>query len=303
MRKNKITVTVGIPAYNEEANLTYLLEDLLDQKEKRVKLKKIIVYSDGSTDRTIEQVNKIKDSRLEIIQERIRKGQAYAQNQIIKKTSSDILVLLNADIVIKDRLFLEKLVHPIVAKKADLTSAKVQELYPVTFIQKLLDLSMKFKKYTFESYKKGDNIYTCHGRARGFSRRLYKSIFFKHSGGEDAFSYLFCKFHRFSYTFVKDAEVFYKLPSNFSDHERQSLRFYRSQEYLSQEFNKNFVRSEYRLPQSLVLKSILKFLSTNPLIVVYFFLTSIMKIKSLLKRQLNETWDISVSSKIVRNTL
>lgn len=303
MKNRKTTVTIGIPAYNEEKNIRFLLQDVLDQKQKKFKIRKIIVYSDASTDKTLDQVKKIKASCIKIVKGRIRKGQAHAQNQIIRKTNSDILVLLNADVIIKDRLFLEKLVYPIISKKADLTSARVQELYPVTFIQRLLDLSMKFKKTIFESYKRGDNIYTCHGRARAFSKRLYRAIFFKHSVGEDAYSYLFCKFHRFSYSFVKGAQVFYTLPANWRDHEKQSVRFYHSQQYLSQQFDKNFVRSEYYLPRPLVFKSILNFFSAEPLILMYLLIAGVLKIKSMLKKQFMNVWDISLSSKVARKTI
>ena len=52
MRK-KLTVTIGIPAYNEEANVRNLLVSLLAQKETNFKLQEIIVVSDGSTDKTV----------------------------------------------------------------------------------------------------------------------------------------------------------------------------------------------------------------------------------------------------------
>ena len=57
----KPTLSIGIPAFNEEANIYFLLKDLLSQKMDQFNLERIIVNSDGSTDDTIEQVKRIKN--------------------------------------------------------------------------------------------------------------------------------------------------------------------------------------------------------------------------------------------------
>ena len=40
-----LAVTIGIPAYNEEANIAFLLEDILKQRQETFQLKKILVIS------------------------------------------------------------------------------------------------------------------------------------------------------------------------------------------------------------------------------------------------------------------
>ena len=79
--KEKVSVTIGIPAYNEEANIGHLLKSLIKQKEEDFKIDKIIVSSDGSTDRTIEIVKSFKDSRIKLLDNKKRRGQASRQNQ------------------------------------------------------------------------------------------------------------------------------------------------------------------------------------------------------------------------------
>jgi len=54
--KKLITVSIGIPAYNEEANIGKLLSSLIKQKEAGFIIKEIIVVSDQSTDKTDEIV-------------------------------------------------------------------------------------------------------------------------------------------------------------------------------------------------------------------------------------------------------
>ena len=53
MKTHKPTVTVAISAYNEEGNINYFLKSVIKQKIKNFTLKKILVISDGSTDKTV----------------------------------------------------------------------------------------------------------------------------------------------------------------------------------------------------------------------------------------------------------
>src|SRR3989338_1550919 len=153
------SITIGIPAYNEENNLKVLMNDISAQKLKNAKIDKVIVYSDGSTDNT----PKLKDSfrlRLKIIHDSTRRGQAYGQNMIIKATKSDILILLNADIRIKDKNLIEKLIFPITGSKIDLVSCRIQPIKPKNYFEKILLTRVILKQHIFENWKGGNNIYT-----------------------------------------------------------------------------------------------------------------------------------------------
>jgi len=102
MMKKIPTISIGIPAYNEEANIGNLLESILSQKQDSFVLKEMIVISDGSTDRTVQEAKKVSDERVKVIEGIERRGQAYRQNEICSRASADFLVLLNADILIKN---------------------------------------------------------------------------------------------------------------------------------------------------------------------------------------------------------
>lgn len=97
------TVTIGIPAYNEEANIQKLLKALLQQKTTNYRLEKIIVVSDGSTDRTEELVKSIKRKQILLLINKRRLGLNATQNKILRKSKSDILVLFDADVLPKDK--------------------------------------------------------------------------------------------------------------------------------------------------------------------------------------------------------
>ena len=142
----KITLTIGIPAYNEAENIGALLVSLNRQRLTAAVIEKIIVYSDASSDNTLAVVNRVKNPILQVISGKKRMGKANAMNMIMKHTTSDILVILDADILIRDVRMIERLVEPILKKNADLASARVKEYWTKSKFEEILKISMLLKK-------------------------------------------------------------------------------------------------------------------------------------------------------------
>ena len=299
--KKKLSVTIGIPAYNEGTNIDFLLNDISRQKKVSYFVSKLIIVSDVSTDNTVNEAKKSK-IKLKLIVNKIRKGLANVQNTIIKYTYSDVLVLLQADIRINDAFFIEKLIKPIIEEKADLVVPSVCEMKPKTFFEKALYVSAKIKNIAYEKINNGRNVYTCRGIARAFSKNLYSEINFPISVGEDAFSYLYCIKNGFDYYFVNDAKVIFRLPTNFSDHRKQSLRFFQSQQILKEEFGKKLIKENYRLPISILLASLIENLIKNPFLTSFYIIVLFyLKFQSFFLNDINDKWVVSKSSKVVKN--
>ncbi len=300
----KFAVTVGIPVYNEEKNITQLLMSLLQQKGEQFYIDQIVISSDGSTDQTIQKIKLVADThkRVKVIENKKRMGIARGLNQIVYEASGDILVLLDGDIRILDMQFVEKLIAPIIEKKADLTSASISEAKPKTVFAQILLVSMKLKSKLFKELNHGNNIYTCHGLARAFSARFYKTLRFPISIGNDMYSYLLCISQGLTYLYVPQAVVWYQLPDNFVDHQKQSTRFFVTEKEQSKIFSDEFIKSHTKIPYSMYLKAAFKalpILLQYPFHVIgYVFIQLYMKIKSSTMSQ-KETWDIAVSSKSI----
>lgn len=282
MKNIKPKITIGIPAFNEEANIGYLLASLLKQDQANIDIEKIIVNSDGSTDKTVAIARSIASNIIEVIDNKDRQGIAKRQNQIFKKIDSDILVLLDADIAIKDKYFIHKLVGPIILRKADLTSTNYLAIKPKTIIEKVLAVGLEIKNNTFKNYRKGDNLYTCHGTARAFSRKMYENFKFIDDIAEDTFSYLYSKYNNYKYVFVSNAFVYIKLPSTIKDHKKQSFRFIDSKNILINSFPKAFVDQEVRVPKVLFYRSLITHLFKTPFytlayVLVYFYSRKLYK--------------------------
>lgn len=296
------TLTIGIPAYNEEANIARILSMLVKQESKGFIIQKIIVASDGSSDSTVAEAKKVLSKKIVIIDGSERKGATYRQNQIMNRTKTDCLVLLNADIVINDTLFINKLAKPVISDTADLTSSVVEPLKPQNTLQSILYASHILKNDIYESIKHGNNLYTCHGAARAFSKRLYTSFRFQDRPGEDAYSYLFAKRNNFRYKYISNAVCYIQLPGSFRDHKKQSVRYLKSSLYMGEFFDTEFLSLEYNLPFRIRLMKTVKHLVIKPLeITMYIAIYYAMNVVSFLTRT-KETgkWAISTSSKKIK---
>ena len=300
MKPKQYTVSVGIPAYNEEANIEQLLSCLLNQTQSHVIIKKIIVSSDGSTDNTVAIVKRMAkmNKKIRYIANKDRLGVAVCENQILNYVKSDAFVLMNADVLPKNNMTIQELVTPLVSGRVDMTTPENEPLRPQTFFEKILFASAKFKYDAYNNYHKGNNIYTCRGTMRCFSRRLYQNLSFTQSVDEDAYTYFACRKLHFTYKFINRAVIYFKLPDNLKDHERQSLRFMQPKVCLNKIFGPEIVKKGYYIPTGVLFRSFVKFFPHYPVELTFYpWLALSMKIKSILKKPSTETWDIAVSSK------
>jgi len=296
--KNKLSMTIGISAYNEEANIGCLLEDLLKQKSGSFTVEKIIVVSDCSTDKTENIARSFKNSKIKLLINKKRLGIGPVQNIIIKNSDSDILIILNADTRVFSDRFLEKIANEMKTKEVDLLSPLLREIKPGKFFEKVLLTSMNFKAFLFEHFNGGNNVYTCYGRARAFSKKLYKRLNFPLSIGEDAYSFFYCVKNGFKYVYAKDIIAYYKLPDSYKDHKKQSIRFFQSKKAIAKIFGSDYVNIHYSFPALLIVKAFFIYLLKDPInMVMYAFVIAYLKLKSLFSKKIKETWDISESSK------
>lgn len=292
------TVTIGIPAYNEAANIAYLLRDILSQEIAGFSLEKIIVVSDGSADRTVGLARSVGDARLIVLDHPSRKGQAARQNEIIAMTDSDILVLLNADIALADTRYLLSLLTPLLHGEADFVSGRVETITPTKEFEKALHISERLKLEVFERWRGDRNLYTCKGTARAFSKAYYSRLRFPFSIGEDTYSYFFGIRRGYRYQYVPTAVARIKLPETFRDYFRQSARYEQSKRSLTREFGTALVRREYTVPFPLLLSGVIRTLWHHPReMLLYLGAKLLSNIRSLLQKPLADNWDMSESSK------
>ena len=102
--------SVGVMAYNEEANIIRSLRAIIEQEHTKTAMAEIIVVASGCTDSTVPLVQEFMQEHPQvhlIVQER-REGKAAAINLFLRQANAPLLVLAGADII-PERDALERL--------------------------------------------------------------------------------------------------------------------------------------------------------------------------------------------------
>lgn len=96
-----IGCSVGIMAYNEEANIAHTIEAVLKQQGTSMRIEEIIVVASGCTDRTVPIVAAIalQEARVHLCVQEKREGKASAINLFLKEATSEIVILIGADVI------------------------------------------------------------------------------------------------------------------------------------------------------------------------------------------------------------
>jgi cellulose synthase/poly-beta-1,6-N-acetylglucosamine synthase-like glycosyltransferase len=297
--QTRVKLSLGIPAYNEAANIKTLLQGILSQKGDNFDLVQVIVVSDGSTDATASEVISVGDSRVELIDDGERKGQAARQNQVIERFSGDLLVLVNADVLPENDSVLARMVARFQADpELGLAAGRLKPVEATGFFEKTINYSVKLKDYMVMNNGGGNNILACKGAYRAFSKKFLENFHFPQIVNEDAYTYLYCITNGFHFEYVRDSAMLYKSPANFRDHKRQSLRFSQGQEGLKKYFDAALVERSHRVPLGLFLKTVILYFLKNPILFISYMLVN-FRVKMSREEQAKLTWEVAESTKKV----
>lgn len=109
-----MNVTAIIPAYNEEQTIANVIECV----KLAEKVQKIIVVSDGSTDRTAEIARECGANVIEL-SENVGKGGAIKAG--INECGTEVILFLDADLIGLTGKHVSDLIEPVINNKADMT--------------------------------------------------------------------------------------------------------------------------------------------------------------------------------------
>jgi biofilm PGA synthesis N-glycosyltransferase PgaC len=99
--------SVGIMAYNEEANIAQALGSVLRQELTGKRIKELIVVASGCEDQTVPIVADIaiREPRVRLIEQVRREGKASAINLFIGAAKCPVLIMVSADVMVEDGAF------------------------------------------------------------------------------------------------------------------------------------------------------------------------------------------------------
>lgn len=230
MKTKKIfSVSVGIPAYNEEKNIINLLKSILAQKQISFQLKKIYVVSDGSTDKTELIVKKFTEnhSSIEVVADGKRLGKNKRLSQIYKLNSSDILIQMDGDVILADKLSFENLVNAFKEKNVVVACGDKIPVGGSSLMAKLLlNWNLIWRKIR-NSPENINSIYNCFSCLTAFEKNFAKSIKL-HPNITSESHLVYCEIMKrgLKFRFVPKAVVYFRFPPNVNDFLRLSNRSY-----------------------------------------------------------------------------
>ncbi|MCC2631235.1 MAG: hypothetical protein K0S38_1044 [Candidatus Paceibacter sp.] len=220
-----LSVSVVIPAYREEKNIRAILEDVCSQKTQSFSLKEIVVIADGSPE-TVAEGSKILDDRLKITNYSSRHGKAYLLNMFHPTCTSDITVLLDADIRLSHSGVLEALIAPF-QKDPNLAATCGQSIHidPKTRVESIAAAGIDMLEKTKQDLGEKALRYRFNGKILAIRTQALAGLVIPGDVATDTFTfyYLISKSHKI--TFIPQAEVFYKLPQKMSEYINQTKRY------------------------------------------------------------------------------
>src|SRR6478752_609478 len=99
-----VACSVGIMAYNEEANIADAIRTILGQELSASHVAELIVVASGCEDGTVAIVGEIaaRDPRVRLIEQPQREGKASAINLFLAAASAPVLLMVSADVLVED---------------------------------------------------------------------------------------------------------------------------------------------------------------------------------------------------------
>jgi len=301
---NKLyTLTIGIPAHNEEKNVASMLKSLLRQKARSYCIEKIYVMLDGCSDNTEKIVKKIalKNKKIKIFNDHKRLGKAQRLNHLLALNKSDYIAFFDADIILGGKYDLEYMVDKITSSKnLNVVAANQTPSRPINFLNRISNASFNLLK-EMATYNNSNHIHSLQGSASIINGEFAKKLKYPNNTLSDQ-GYLYIKSiennkNRFAYE--RRSSIIFQAVSTFIDYRLISARTVTDDKNnLSDVFGKKILKA-YRVPKTHLLKSILIRTAKDPIFTPLSIILNIyVRIFPYKKTKNNHgLWDTISSSK------
>ncbi len=253
--KNKLTVTVGICALNEENSIQSVIRSVLNQRGNNYTLTKIHVISDGSSDNTASKVLEIKDQRIELVVGKSRLGMNRRLNQIFAKSTTDVLIKLDADILPIQLNLISRLVAPFKDPHIGYVSGKLVAAPPSTFLEKAINSGRYAWDLVRDFAPHQNEVYQCAGPVYALSKKLVKNLQFPNDVWADiGYLYFNTITQNLKFRYVPSAKVWIHPPTTLRDHVHQITRYQGESQPLYSHFNKSMIDDAYAIPKHILIQ-------------------------------------------------
>jgi len=300
-KQQYITVTIGIPTFNEEDNIHFLLNCLLKQKGIHTKIEKIHIVDDASTDRTVEQINSFRDQRIVLTRHKKRLGQTNAQNFIFQNAATDVVIILEADTYPAENNYIDLMVLPFLKNPAiSFVQGNIRPLPSHTLIGKVLYKQAEvFNNLVIQNNAFLYPISTGRG-GRAFKKILYKKLRWPAGVPDDDYAVLWCINNNFTRFFQRNAHCYYQRPQTFADYIKEKQKIYNIEPAVRKFFSENVIKQYFLVPKKTQYRLIFTLLKESPLTFCVYSVLNLAERFFLQKGAYTDFWSQTKTTKILQ---
>ena len=244
-----LSITVVIPAHNEERDLGETLDALMRQT---VPPERIIVVDDGSTDRTSKVAS---GYPVEIVRnERPLGNKARVVNYVAPEIDTDLLVNLDADTILCDD-YLERIKVPFADPKVAIAAGIVLTWNPKGIFQRARNIEYLFGQHLYRPIQTAwGSLTVCPGCACVYRREVFVKAggFPEGTIAEDMSYTLHAMVNGHKTVYVADAECYVVDPANAQQLKAQLWRWQDGYMACIRVFGKDILRRKHILALLLI---------------------------------------------------
>lgn len=296
MKKNKLSLTIGIPTYYGGPGLVQTVRNILVSKG--VDKFRLIVSVDANPLKP-NIAKQLKELGIEIINNKKRGGQVTRILQIISLCKTEFIILTQDDI-----LFTPYTIKAIMEgfreyPHATMLSGKVIPLKPNTFIEKVVHIGVSISYTIGKNWKNGDNYFLAGGRCLAFRTKMAKKLKMPEEVlNSDTYLYFLNKKLGGSFRHIPLAIYHMRSPQTLSEHMKQSKKY----QHVPAEI-KHYLELDINKIQSLplwlqVYASIKEFIKKPILTICYLGILLYTRTqKKNMYKNVTRYWDTDISTK------
>jgi len=264
----QFTVSIGIPAHNEEQNIVCLLTSLFEQKQTEYLLEKIYVVCDGCSDHTYEKTISLasKHPEIQVINDHQRKGKPARLNQLHKLNKSEILVILDADLLLGNDEVIDNLILPFKDENVCAVAGNNQPIPGKGFIEKVINNWYAFWYEVRKEVNGGNNVHNIHGCLLALRKHFAKEITYpKGIIAHAQYLYFATMRQKVGFSFAKNTDVYFYSPTTLKDYFLQCYRYGDEKEKNAAVFG-DWIYNAYALPAKKKILALGKFFFIHPIL-------------------------------------
>lgn len=294
MKKN-LTLTVGITTCFGDESILDTVKSI--RSSIRIKNFRFIIVADRVP--ISEKIKKeLKKYKVELIENKTEAGQMKKKKQILSKTTSDILLFTNDDVLF-DKNAISKMMDKFEKNpQISLISIRNQPIKATSFFESIISVGTNLANRIAKNWNNGNNYLSVIGRFEALRvSHLKKFKMPPEVATSDAFLYFENKRLGGKYAYIPQTAVYFKNPQNLKEHLRKSSRFQFSKLEMSKYFKD--LSDEYRIPKPAVIKGIFEQFVENPATFLLYFLVLIYTrvVREAPEKVLDAIWEIDLSTK------